>query len=444
MTGIGAVFQRQLRKSVQNSSQPLVFADPMTELEIGTNPQPEPTGMIDTAGGAIPRARATPSLTHGGITTRQYVAIHIVGAAFPLAAGLVFYGWRALISVLLVLGSAAAATAAWRRIGLRGEQLSFSHGLWLALLLALTMPAHLAADTCLVGGQAVVGWPLLPAAAIVLIIMVWAGGGIGSGRIHPVVLAHLLVVAVAAEVLVPHAVLQKKHAFFGDILNAGDAMHPQRIKGPWNSAPTISGQDAVRSESASQLLTTYTSGIQRPAGSFLTLEALLRDHMPPLEDLIIGGVPGPIGTSSVIAVIIGGLFLMYRGVIDYRIPLLIFLAAFLTLLVLPIPVEIRETARQWHWLAIRYHDVTPAVAITFVNYELMASPLIFVAFFLATEPTVRPMARRARAIYAILIGILAATLQLYCSVRAGPYIALLMVGLLTPILDRLFVPRTLV
>src|SRR5437868_1546438 len=100
----------------------------MTDLEVGTNLQSEPQAMIDTAGGSIPRARATPSLTHGGITTQQFIGIHLVGAAFPLAAGFVFYGWRAFLSVLLVIGAAAAAIAAWRRIGLRGQQLSYSHG----------------------------------------------------------------------------------------------------------------------------------------------------------------------------------------------------------------------------------------------------------------------------------------------------------------------------
>ena len=115
--------------------------------------------------------------------------------------------------------------------------------------------------------------------------------------------------------------------------------------------------------------------------------------MPPLEDLIVGGAPGPIGTSSAIAVIIGGMFLMYRGVIDYRVPLLIFLAALISLLVLPVPVAIKETTRSWHWLAMRDPDVTLPVVFTFANYELMASPLLFVAFFLATEPSVRPMPR---------------------------------------------------
>ena len=137
----------------------------------------------------------------------------------------------------------------------------------------------------------------------------------------------------------------------------------------------------------------------------ISMETLIRDAMPPLEDLIVGGHPGPIGTSCAIAVIIGGLFMLYRGVIDYRIPLLVVITTFLATLVLPVPVTIHEGVRHWRWLAIRHPGVGAALATTFANYELLASPLLFMAFFLATSPAVRPMARRARTFYAILLGI---------------------------------------
>ena len=81
--------------------------------------------------------------------------------------------------------------------------------------------------------------------------------------------------------------------------------------------------NAVASVPASQFLSEYTTGRVSPDRVWLSLEGLLRDRLPPLEDLILGAHPGPIGTTSAIAVIVGGLLLLYRGVIDYRIPLLI-------------------------------------------------------------------------------------------------------------------------
>jgi hypothetical protein len=47
-------------------------------------------------------------------------------------------------------------------------------------------------------------------------------------------------------------------------------------------------------------------------------------------------------------------------------------------------------------------------------------------------------------IYGLLVGLLAAGLQLYVSVSYGPYLALLIVSLLTPLLDGMFRQHTLV
>ena len=194
---------------------------------------------------------------------------------------------------------------------------------------------------------------------------------------------------------------------------------------------------------ASERLITFTTGRQTPARAALSLEELLRDDMPPLEDLIVGGQPAPVGLGSGVAVIVGGLFLLYRGLIDFRIPLMIVLVEFAGLMVLPIPASV-SSHTTWHWLAFRRPDVGWAAGVTFANYEILASPALFMAFFLATSGPVRPMARRARTIYAILIGAMTAALQLYMNVVLAPYLALLMASLLTPALDRLFAPRPLV
>jgi len=124
-------------------------------------------------------------------------------------------------------------------------------------------------------------------------------------------------------------------------------------------------------------------------------------------------------------------------------PLFICVAAALALLLLPIPVAVTENIRHWRTLGI-HHGVGWPVAITFISYELMAGPLVFVAFFLASAPGVRPLTRRGRAAYAILVGAGAAALQLYLDVSYGAYLALLLAGLFTPLLDRMFKPRALV
>ena len=423
---------------------------------IGFDPHPSPLEYTSLP----PKSPLWPQvdLTHSGIDVSKYTSMHVLGALFPVTAGLMVYGWRALVALLLVVGSAAFGVLLWRRVGRRGRQVRYDNALWLALLLGLTLPAHLFSNINPTGSNpaglslsrqsASAPWPILPAAGIALAALVWALGGSGSGRIHPVLVAHLLVVVLFQDMLVPHYALQRRCIFSGDVLNAqlpfsgdDDAM---RSKMPWTSQLDNPLVDALWSEPASQRLETYTSGLAAPERAWTSLESLLRDRMPPLEDIIVGGQPAAIGNGSAIAIIIGGLFLLYRGLIDYRIPLLIFTAAMVWLLILPIPIVITEDAERWQWVAMRAHSVGPALAITFANYEIMASPLLFCAFFLATAPSVRPMTRRARTIYALLVGTFAALFQLYVSVSIGPYLALLAVSLATPTLDKLFPPRTLV
>jgi Na+-translocating ferredoxin:NAD+ oxidoreductase RnfD subunit len=79
--------------------------------------------------------------------------------------------------------------------------------------------------------------------------------------------------------------------------------------------------------------------------------------------------------------------------------------------------------------------------LTFANYELLASPLLFAAFFLATNASVCPLSSRAQSIYAFLFGTLSAAGQLYVSCSIGPYIALLATAQFSVWLERNLRPR---
>jgi Na+-translocating ferredoxin:NAD+ oxidoreductase RnfD subunit len=417
----------------------------MSDTTLTTYESPPPDEpAVELAFPAAPLSAPHPTLLHSGMSVPRYFALHVTGVLFPVTAAVALYGWRGIVVIAAVVVSATFAMEFWRRIGARGQDLRFSHTLWLALLLALMLPVHLGTLGAPVEGWPTL-WPLLPASAFFLVFFTWLLGGVGSSRVHPAVITYLLLVILFHHALVPHWVLQRGSAFRGDPLNAAVVEH-STARPPWIEAPRAGdvGSDAIWVEPASQRLIFFTSGTEMPERTWLSLESLLRDRMPPLEDLIIGGLPGPIGVSSAIAVIMGGLFLLYRGLIDFRIPLLIVAGALVGFLVLPIPVVITEAAPQWRWLAWREPGVGWATALTFANYEILAGPLLFMAFFLATASGVRPMARRARFIYALLIGVLAAGFQLYASVSFGPYLAMLVLSLLTPTLDKLFAPRPLV
>jgi Na+-translocating ferredoxin:NAD+ oxidoreductase RnfD subunit len=408
------------------------------------------SGITDSAlpqnPAAVPPAVPPPlarSLLHSGIEVRNFVSLEVLAAIFPLSGGFMLYGWRAMGVTVTIVLSTLVAGGIWKNIGWRGRQMRVWHCLWMAVVLSLMLPAHLFSTTPLDG---LVLWPILPSAGIILVMVIWLLGGMGAQRIQPTVVTLLLLFAVFHDALMPRYVLRADRLFWGDLLkvNTSSAQNPER--GAWMVVTRGTGatHDSLFSIPAADRLIAYTAGQLRPERSTMTPQMLIRDQLPPLEDLIIGGQSAAIGNGSAVCIIIGGLFLLYRGLIDWRLPLLATLSAMLALLVLPIPVVITSSGAQFRWFAFRSHYLGWPVAITLMNYELLASPLLLTIFFLANAPGLRPITRRGRAIFAITLGLLSAGMQLYIFVSVGPYIALLVASLLTPTLDRLHRAKPLV
>jgi Na+-translocating ferredoxin:NAD+ oxidoreductase RnfD subunit len=429
-----------------------------------------PTSTIELAARSSPGVAAVgisgmPGESAGvwsGLSNDRITQLHCVALALPLLAGVAMYGWRAAATIATVVGTTLLATLVGKHVGRRGHALRLWGMLHLALLLALTLPAHLFAGYVAIDKNTIISaWPILPGAAITLVALSWLLGG--SHRVHPVLLANMLMIVLFEPAMAPRWVLKPTEIFRGDLLHvekvdgrsaSSSASTPDAeasadavmiddaaLGTEWYKHRDNSPADAIVRPSVAWRLTLFTTGVNRPDRSWLSLENVIRDDLPPLDDLFFAGQPGPIGTTSAFAVVIGGLVLLYCGLSDYRIPLLMVLSAYAAILTLPVPVVVTETGPQWQWLAFRSNAAGWDVALTFANYELLSSPLLFAAMFLAVSPSIRPMPRAWRPASAIIAGILAAAAQLYVGVATGPYIALLLAGLLTPAMDRLYRSR---
>ena len=278
----------------------------------------------------------------------NYHSTYVFGLLFPLFAGTVFFGWRAVAVVAVVLSSVFVGTVIWRRIGTRGHPLRPAQLLRLGLLLALLLPARLAANPQ--AHRLAADWPLLPAAGLMLVILCWLAGPGGGGRLHPVLVVYLTLAALYPAALQSTTVLQRNRVMVGDVLRRDGPVDPHANPDAWRRRPLAPPPaDALSCPPAGEALLAFTRG--RAGADVGSVDALLRDRLPPLEDMALGAVPGPIGTTSGIAVIIGGLSLLYRGLIDFRVPLLIIGCAWGGLLALPIPLPTAGGDHRWHWLA---------------------------------------------------------------------------------------------
>lgn len=136
-----------------------------------------------------------------------------------------------------------------------------------------------------------------------------------------------------------------------------------------------------------------------------------------IPNLFIGNVAGCIGETSALFLIIGGIYLIYRGVISFRIPgFYIGTVAILTFI----------------FSGFNFNDVL---------YNLFAGGLMLGAFFMATDYSSSPSVAKAQIVYAIGCGLLTSIIRYYGGYPEGVSYSILLMNVAAPILDKYLVPR---
>ncbi|HMO24932.1 MAG TPA: RnfABCDGE type electron transport complex subunit D [Tepidisphaeraceae bacterium] len=380
--------------------------------------------MIRVAAIASGRTMAAPGVTH-------FIASSLQGLALPIVVGMIAFGWRAAIVAAGVGVIACAAAGVFRRVAPGALPIRLPHVLLDALLLAAMLPAEWAGGTLVLGTDAHALWPLVGCAGLLVAMLTALRALVGSMGVDPVIVSYLLLAAAAGPALAPSGVLRYERALRGDVLDVA----------PADARPT--DHDAIRAIPPVEQLHAYTAGLMPLDQSWLTIESLLRDRLPPLEDLILAQSPAPLGSASVVAVLMGGLLLAFRGVAEWRVAAMVLGSAYVALLVMPVPVVITEAGPRYYGLAAAMRSVGIDVALTLVHYELISGLIPWCALFLATRRELCPIQPRARWVYAILIGLLASALQRYVAPYAAAPAAVLVAALLAGALDRWLKPRPL-
>ncbi len=131
--------------------------------------------------------------------------------------------------------------------------------------------------------------------------------------------------------------------------------------------------------------------------------------------MFIGNTAGTIGETSAIALLIGAMYLIIKGIIKVTIPLTYLLTfSIFTLVLSPCPFDI-------YYLAC----------------QLCGGGLIFGAFFMATDYVTSPMDQKGQIIYGILLGILTGLFRFFGTSAEGVSYAIIISNLLVPLIDKL-------
>ncbi|MBO7463858.1 MAG: RnfABCDGE type electron transport complex subunit D, partial [Bacteroidales bacterium] len=136
-------------------------------------------------------------------------------------------------------------------------------------------------------------------------------------------------------------------------------------------------------------------------------------------DLLFGATGGSLGEVAALALIIGGIYMIWRKIITWHIPVsVIGTVAVFTLLV---------------WL------IDPTVCVNPL-YHLLGGGLMLGAIFMATDYVTSPMSSTGKIIYGIGIGLLTVIIRLWGSYPEGMSFAILLMNAVTPLINKKFKP----
>jgi len=151
-----------------------------------------------------------------------------------------------------------------------------------------------------------------------------------------------------------------------------------------------------------------------------TLLAIMKDDpsfVPEMSDymaLLFGKSGGTIGEASAVAIIAGGLYLIFRRVINWRIPIF-YIGSFAL------------------FAFVFGRDAFFSGQILF---EVLAGGLLLGAFFMATDYATSPISPKGKIIMGIGCGFLTVLIRFYGGYPEGVSYAILLMNLLVPVIDK--------
>lgn len=136
-----------------------------------------------------------------------------------------------------------------------------------------------------------------------------------------------------------------------------------------------------------------------------------------IMDALLGNIGGCIGETCAIALILGGIYLIYKKVISWRIPV-VYIA---TVAVLTGIIG-RSNGR-------------------FPVYEIFTGGLMLGAFFMATDYASSPVTAKGQIIMALGCGILTSLIRIFGGYPEGVSYSILIMNLCVPLIDRFTKPK---
>ena len=280
--------------------------------------------------------------------TTQKIMLNVIIALMPsVIAGTVIFGLRALVLVVLCATFCVIFEFLFNIITKKKQTVSDLSAVVTGVLLGMNLPPSLPIHMAAIGSFT----------AIVIVKQFF--GGLGQNFANPAITARIVL-----------------------MLSFGKYMTAWTAPIEWNNA----GADAVSSAT--------------PLAS--------PDALPSYIDMFLGLRAGCIGETCIAALLLGGLYLIIRGIID------------------PVtPVVFISTVSLCSFIGGRD-----------IPMQLMSGGLVLGAFFMATDYATTPLTRAGKLIFAVGCGLITSVIRFFGIYPEGVSFSILIMNIMTPLIDR--------
>ena len=133
----------------------------------------------------------------------------------------------------------------------------------------------------------------------------------------------------------------------------------------------------------------------------------------------LGFIPGAIGELSVVAILIGGIYLLIKRIIDFRIPVVYMLTMIVFIII----------------FSGRGSD------FNFIITQAISGGAMFAAFFMATDYVSSPTTKLGKVIFAVFLGIMNGIFRLFSNLTEGCQFSIMLANLLVPFINKITLPK---
>jgi electron transport complex protein RnfD len=317
------------------------------------------------------------------IATPQAMYDVVIALIPAFLVAIYFFGLNAIITVAVAVIFACLSEIGARKLFGKKPSLGDGSAIVTGVLLAFTLP------------PTTPWWMVVVGSFVAIVIAKEVFGGLGANIFNPALIGRAFLMA---SWTVPMTTWVKplwwEATSFADILY-GKLDTGFRLSSLTSGTLTL---DAITSPTPLALV---KPGLK------------IAETLPTYASLFFGNIGGSLGETSALALLIGGLYLLYKGHITWHIP-------------------VSYIATVGILMALLGQDPL---------YHILAGGLILGAFFMATDWVTSPITNRGRVIFGIGAGVLVVAIRLWGGYPEGVAYSILLMNAATPLIDKYVKPR---